>query len=269
VSFFIARLPPASAPAICPLSRSRSRHRQDHSLDSVQIACSDPRVPAKKKAFHHGDLRRALLEASLAVLEKEGVAALSLRRVAEAAGVTHSAPYHHFPEKTALLAAIAEDGFRLLHEAMRDAVAVAPDDPVERLRAAGLGYVRFAVSHRGHFAVMFRPELADPAQHPAVDAAGGPSYALLRELCEACIAAGHAPGVDPEALVLLAWSSVHGAADLWINGPLARRAERAGCGDAAMLACVPDALSLLSRASAGPRLAAKRPAKRARRAGSR
>lgn len=223
-------------------------------------------MPAKKKAFHHGDLRRALIEASLALLEDEGVAALSLRRVAEQAGVTHSAPYHHFPEKTALLAAIAEDGFRLLDEAMRAAVAAAPDDPVDRLRAAGLAYVRFAVAHRAHFAVMFRPELADPAQHPAVDTAGGPSYALLRELCEAAIAAGHAPGVDPEALVLLSWSAVHGAADLWINGPLARRAERAGCADAAMLACVPDALSLLSRASARPRPSAKRPAKRPRRA---
>jgi AcrR family transcriptional regulator len=219
---------------------------------------SDRRVPAKKKTFHHGDLRRALLEASLALLEAEGVAALSLRRVAEAAGVTHSAPYHHFSEKTALLAAIAEDGFRLLDEAMRAAVAKAPDDPVERLRAAGLGYLRFALEHRGHFAVMFRPELADPAQHPAVDAAGGPSYALLRELCEACIAAGCAPGVDAEALLLLAWSSVHGAADLWVNGPLARRAARDGCSDAAMLACVPDALAVLSRASARPRAPKKK-----------
>lgn len=203
----------------------------------------------KKKTFHHGDLRRALLEASLRVLEEEGAAALSLRRVAEEAGVTHSAPYHHFPEKTALLAAIAADGFRLLDEAMRAAAAAAPDDPVERLRAAGLAYQRFALSHRGHFAVMFRPELADPVQHPAVDAAGTPSYAFLRELCEACRAAGFGAGLDAEAFVLLAWSSVHGAADLWINGPLARHAARAGC-DEAMLACVPDALAALSRATA-------------------
>lgn len=200
----------------------------------------------KKKPFHHGDLRRALLEASLAILEREGVAALSLRRVAEEAGVTHAAPYHHFPEKTALLAAIAAEGFSLLDAKMREEVERAPDDPVARLQAAGRGYLRFALEHRGHFAVMFRPELADPVTYPSVDEAGQPSHALLSELCAKCQAAGYAANLDPQGYVLLAWSAVHGAASLWLDGPLARTTECGG-GDSSVLDSVVEALGALTR----------------------
>src|SRR3954468_16224943 len=118
-------------------------------------------MPARR-SYHHGDLRRTLLDASLALVEEQGIGALSLREVARKAGVTHNAPYHHFPDKGTLLAAISEEGFALLAREMTAARAGARDDPRSRLEACGQSYVRFALKSPAHFRVMFRPELADP-----------------------------------------------------------------------------------------------------------
>src|SRR5205809_439421 len=113
-----------------------------------------------RASYHHGDLRRTLIDASLALVEEEGIGALSLREVARKAGVTHNAPYHHFPDRGALLAAIAEEGFGRLAQETAAARAAVPDDPLARLTACGQAYVRFAIASPAHFRVMFRPELA-------------------------------------------------------------------------------------------------------------
>src|SRR5215510_13444423 len=104
------------------------------------------RVARKRPdAYQHGDLRRALVQAGLKLLSEKGVDGLSLRAAAELAGVSHAAPYRHFRDKAALVAAIAEEGFRLLTRRMREEIAACRSpDVLSRLRAAGRGYVFFA-----------------------------------------------------------------------------------------------------------------------------
>src|SRR4029079_17242415 len=129
----------------------------DRPLRSCYRAAMTIRV-ARKRAdtYQHGDLRPALIQAGLKLLGEEGVQGLSLRGAAQLAGVSHAAPYRHFRDKDALVAAIAERGFRLLTQAMRDELARSRSrDAVARLRAIGQGYVTFAVTHPAYFRVIF------------------------------------------------------------------------------------------------------------------
>src|SRR5215510_3862713 len=115
------------------------------------------RVARKRPdAYQHGDLRRALIQAGLKLLGEGGVRQLSLRAAAELAGVSHAAPYRHFEDKDALVAAIAEEGFRLLTARMREEIAACPSsDVLARLRASAVGYVSFAVEHPAYFRTIF------------------------------------------------------------------------------------------------------------------
>ncbi|MGZ3477648.1 MAG: TetR/AcrR family transcriptional regulator, partial [Polyangiales bacterium] len=171
---------------------------------------------AKKDGYHHGDLRRTLLSAAVSVVEKEGVSALSLHALAKRAGVSSAAPYHHFASREALLAAIAAEGFVLLADFMKKE-SQGTTDARARLEALGRGYVRFALAHRGHFRVMFRAELREVADQAMIDA-GNVAYGMLTDAVSECQREGYAPAGDPMPLVLLAWSSVHGASSLFIDG---------------------------------------------------
>ncbi len=177
---------------------------------------------AKKRTYHHGDLRRTLLDASLALVEEEGLSALSMREVAKRAGVTHAAPYHHFADRAAVMVAIAEEGFTLLREEMSRAASAAGPGADQRLAASGIGYVTFALQHPAHFRVMFRPELAstDPDCAPPGERS---AYTALEEIITACETEGLAPpAAGHDTLVLMSWSLVHGLASLWLDGPIAK-----------------------------------------------
>jgi len=169
-----------------------------------------------RKAYHHGELRESLLEAAEALLEQDGPAGLSLRKVGRQLGVTPGAPYRHFDDKDALLAALATEAFRKLRAAMLANQEGAADGK-ERLRRAGVGYLQFASAHPELFRLMF-------GWMPARD---------VPELCEAGDAAfaaleGILKGCDEEGLLsrsvndagLLVWSAVHGAAFLTIDDRL-------------------------------------------------
>jgi AcrR family transcriptional regulator len=159
------------------------------------------------KPYHHGDLRRVLLETAVASLRESGPAALSLREVARRAGVSHAAPAHHFGDKRGLLTAVAAEGFRRL-AATLGATYQATGDVAE----VGVAYVRFAVEQRPYFDVMFRPELYDPAD-PELDAARTASGAAL---------SGPAATVSDRPLQagIATWSLVHGLATLGVTGNL-------------------------------------------------
>lgn len=184
--------------------------------------------PRSRRAapYHHGDLRRALLDAAEAVLDRGGQAVLSLREVARAAGVSHNAPYRHFADREALLAALAAEGFARLAAALSDAAAAAPEGG--RLRAAGHAYLRFARAHRALYLLMFGPEIRKPA-HPALAEAAGAAMAALRAAGEADRGtdgpgtdgrggAGDARGARHAAVG--AWALVHGLAHLIADGQL-------------------------------------------------
>ncbi|MEV7984091.1 TetR/AcrR family transcriptional regulator [Micromonospora sp. NPDC085948] len=164
------------------------------------------------RGYHHGDLRRALLAAALDAIEEDGQAALSLRDLARRAGVSHAAPAHHFGDKAGLRTALATQGFDLLAQEL----TAAGDD----LLAAGVAYVDFAVRHRAHFELMFRPELYR-ADDPELVAARGRARAALRAGVASLPTNGTPADTDRDALA--AWSIAHGFATLWLAGALPPR----------------------------------------------
>jgi AcrR family transcriptional regulator len=161
--------------------------------------------------YHHGDLRRALLDEALTAMERDGPASLSLRELARRAGVSHAAPAHHFGDKVGLLTAIAVEGFDLLADDLNAAFAATGS-----FLEVGVAYVGFAVRHRAHFEVMFRPEMLR-ADDPALTAARRRSReALYGTIGSVRLPAGTAilaPGVA-------AWALVHGLATLYLDGNL-------------------------------------------------
>lgn len=164
------------------------------------------------RPYHHGDLRRAILDAAVEVIPQSGPARLSMRDLARRAGVSHAAPAHHFGDKAGLLTAVAAEGFDLLAEALTD-VQVRTGDFLE----LGVAYVGFAVDHRAHFEVMFRPDLYhpdDPELLAARGRAGEALYAGART-----VPAGRR-GADVRLAGVAAWSLVHGFANLWLAGSL-------------------------------------------------
>jgi AcrR family transcriptional regulator len=169
-----------------------------------------------KRDYHHGALRRTLIEAAVETISARGVDALNLRELAVRVGVTSGAPYHHFPSREDLLAAIADEGFGRLEADLIAARDGALARPGARLEAMGLAYVRFAAGNPGYFRAMFRGD----AQSARATEAGPRAFELLRDTVLACQASGDAPQGDPAPLTLIAWSTVHGLATLWVDGAL-------------------------------------------------
>src|SRR5271166_6680962 len=166
--------------------------------------------------YHHGSLRRALIEAAVRVVAKRGIDALNLRELAARVGVTPGAPYHHFPNRRELLRGIAEEGFEKFEALLIAERDAAPADASARLEALGRAYVSFAVAHPGYFRVMFHGD----AMASGLTGPGLRAFDLLRDAIVACQDAGAAPKGDPAPLVLTAWSAVHGLATLWVDGAL-------------------------------------------------
>lgn len=170
-----------------------------------------PAIPADR--YHHGDLRRALLDAALEILRAGDD--LSLRAVARRAGVSHAAPYHHFADRQALVAAIAEEGLVAFRAALVEAAA-GPEDPPGRMLAVGAAYVRFAVENPAHFRLMFSAELADRAALPELQAAYDAAYAVLLAGVEGVLGAG-APAEAVHLQATASWSLVHGLSHLILD----------------------------------------------------
>ena len=181
---------------------------------------SSGRSTGTRGRYHHGNLRRALLDAALHILESKGLSALTLRAAARAAGVSEAAPYRHFPDKEALLAAVAEEGFRALSAAMRDARGKAGDDLASRFRATGMTYVRFAVEQPGRFRLMFGREVAARGTHGPLRQAAEETFGMLVAGIEEGQRAGLIRGGDPLELSMAAWSMVHGLSALLLDGQL-------------------------------------------------
>lgn len=169
-----------------------------------------------KQSYHHGDLAAALVAAATHILETGGEAALSLRAAARQAGVSQAAPYHHFRDKGALLAAVAAQGFRRLSAEMED-YARKTDSPAEWMRELGVGYVVFAFENPALFRLMFGASAGKDLNSNELVEAGLASYAMIEEACRNRIAASGSD-MDPDEVTLAAWSLVHGLANLLIDG---------------------------------------------------
>ncbi|HRI69542.1 MAG TPA: TetR/AcrR family transcriptional regulator [Polyangium sp.] len=170
------------------------------------------------------DLRRAILDSSLKLIEEKGLDALSMREVARSLQVTHGAPYYHFPDRSAILAALVEEGLVVLTQELENA-AKAQEDPRAAFEACGRSYVEFALTHGAYFRVMFRPELTGKTNRAAIDAAAAKSFAVLVDVIRRCQAAGICTEIDTEALALTGWSTAHGLASLCLDGPLSAKGD--------------------------------------------
>jgi AcrR family transcriptional regulator len=167
----------------------------------------------RSKPYHHGHLREALLKAAIQLIAEVGPAGFTLREVARRAGVSHNAPYRHFPEQKHLLAAVAAQGFRELNQAMLDAVKHHRNS-VGRLKRAGLAYVEFALERPEHFTVMFDAPAISKQDDPCDADAAEQAFGTLLSLVQHCQDEGQLPAGDTHQLALLAWSMVHGIAKL-------------------------------------------------------
>ena len=184
----------------------------------VRTAARRTAVEKKHGRYHHGDLRRALLDAALEVLSREGAAALTLREVARRAGVTHAAPYRHFTDKQALLATVAEEGFRMLASRMSEVWAKREGDPVRGLQAIGVAYAQFATGQRAHFQVMFGKDIDWTREHCGLEETADSCFGVLISAVQACQGVGAIRAGDPLIPALCAWSMVHGLSELIANG---------------------------------------------------
>jgi AcrR family transcriptional regulator len=174
-----------------------------------------------QRRYHHGSLRAALIDAAAQLVSERGPAGISLREVAARAGVSPAAPYHYFPDKSALLAAVAEEGFRLFESAQASALRHAPDDPPARLAASVMFYVRFGLDRPHYFRVMFSPQLAARGRYPALAEVAGRTFErLASEVRAARLACGH-DDEEPSAVATAMWAVPHGCVMLYIDGPLA------------------------------------------------
>jgi AcrR family transcriptional regulator len=158
------------------------------------------------RPYHHGDLRRALLKAAVETIEDVGPAAMSLREVARRAGVTHPAATYHFGDKAGLLTAVAIEGYRLLGESLRDTY-----ETTNSFLEVGVAYVRFAVTHRAYFEVMYRPEYFDHTDAALVEVKANTASLLY---------GSSKPDLQQLSEGVAAWAIVHGIATLWLNGNL-------------------------------------------------
>jgi AcrR family transcriptional regulator len=166
-------------------------------------------MTSPKRPYHHGDLRRALLEASAALLEEKGPASMSLREVARRAGVTHAAVTYHFGDKAGIMTGLAVEGYQLLGKVLHEA-----QQKRRSFLEVGVAYVQFAVTHRAIFEVMFRPELYH----------GDDEELRQAKAVTAALLYGTGQVSDEQLRAgIAAWAIVHGIAALWLNGNLPDR----------------------------------------------
>jgi AcrR family transcriptional regulator len=176
------------------------------------------RSPARRDSYHHGDLKRALTGAALALVAEKGPKGFTLTEAARRAGVSAAAPYRHFADKAELLATVAQQGFLELHAEL-SAAAEAVSEPKARVIELGRAYVRWAVSHPDHYRVMFGAELIK-ADHPIHAVAAQQAFDDLLDAITKCQQAGLVEGHDPREVAGPLWSLVHGVASLVIGGEL-------------------------------------------------
>jgi AcrR family transcriptional regulator len=168
------------------------------------------------------NLRQKVLKASVALIEAGGLDRLSMREAARKAGVSHQAPYHHFGDREAILAAIATEGFGMLQQELSRSLDKHAASQKAALEAVAKTYVDFALRHPGYFRVMFRSDAVPIESYPQALENADAAFGALVQAIDRSFA-----GEPPEArrnLAFACWAFTHGLATLLLDGPLARRA---------------------------------------------
>lgn len=173
------------------------------------------------KPYHHGNLRQALIDAALKLLAEGGLRSLTLRSVAQEAGVAPSAMYRHYESKDALLAGVAQEGFAKLFRAGEKEMSRSGGDPQAMYNGMSKTYVGFALENPDQVRVMFSNVIDDRSRFPELQETSRKSFQQLFETVKACQAGGLVKaGQDPRLVTLALWSMYHGLSMLAIEGQL-------------------------------------------------
>lgn len=175
------------------------------------------------RGYHHGNLREALMQATLALIAEKGVAGVTFAEAARRAGVSAAAPYRHFRDRDELLAAVATAGFDRLAQALEAAWQKGRPTPAQAYERVGRAYLDFARRHPADYAAMFEAGLPAEA-HEGLKQAGDRAFGVLREAAEVLVSHIPGPGRPPALMVALhTWSLAHGVASLFGRADNARR----------------------------------------------
>lgn len=175
---------------------------------------------AVKTTYHHGDLRKKLLETALEIISEHGLEKISMRGLGQRIGVSRSAPYRHFADKNALLCAIAEEGYKKFTAVIKKINEQLSDDPLTRLKNAGVAYVEFAVSNPVHYRIMFGNEIIKNKRTQALTQA---AHTLFNEFLHAVMMCQNEKiiiSINPSIIANTLWSLTHGISTLLIDGQI-------------------------------------------------
>lgn len=177
------------------------------------------------KRYHHGDLPNALLQALEVLVTAKGVAGVSLRETARQAGVSHSAPAHHFGDLEGMLESFALQGFSILHEAMLDAIAAVDSrgdaQALDYLNEIGIRYLTFAIEHPAHYEVMFQREVKhEDFEGSPMEVASAQTFGPLAVVVGQLVEQGVIAPENGRYAATMMWGMVHGIAMLWNEGKL-------------------------------------------------
>lgn len=173
-----------------------------------------------KGAYHHPDLERALVDAALQTIRREGVEALTLRGVGTRLGVSRTALYRHFRDKSALLARVALEGFGIFRQALQSAVDGARAGGADPMEEMGVAYVGFAMANQSHYKTMFSGAIGAWERYPDLTVEADGAFAVLVETIVGEQRAHRIAAGDPVPLAHVIWAGVHGLATLGIAGHL-------------------------------------------------
>lgn len=179
-------------------------------------------MPAKK--YHHGDLKNALIKAGIEILSKEGVNGLSLRKVARKAGVSHAAPYAHFTDKQALIAAIALDGHSKIHARIEEVEAAYPNDPLKQLVQSAWAYMQFGLESPAHYKITFSGLIENEKNFPELVQVSRHSLLALQKIITDCQTAGilSESKYETEVVAITLWGLIHGLVSLVIDDQISK-----------------------------------------------
>ena len=175
-----------------------------------------------KKTYHHGNLKEALISAGLEILSEKGIEGLSLRNVAKKVGVSHTAPYNHFTNKQALLAAMSTAGHEQLYQVLSSAYEKSKQSSADIIVEIAWAYLQFALEDPGRFKLMFSGALEEERDHPEYVEISQKNISLLEEIIVFCQNKGQLPEGKVENIAIRLWSLVHGFALLMVENQFPR-----------------------------------------------
>jgi len=173
-----------------------------------------------KSPYHHGDLKNALIRTGVEILAREGISALSLRKVARRAGVSHSAPYAHFKDKQALITAISIEGFKKLLQILENTFQENKSDPRRLLLETAWAYFNFALHETDTFKVMFSGILEKEEKDPDLLALVRQTYQIVVQVVSICQAEGILAAGDTNLAATALWAQIYGLISLYLEGQI-------------------------------------------------